>query len=134
MTVKTRKNKGYTSILLDEVSEQSFKEAKSTYNSIDGLKVIKPSKKAWESFVKLHSLTLDKVKEGEEYKVLGTTFTVIRNLDYSRTGSNEWYPIVRYFDRCKNEYEEFGILSTNNFAVGVHETCFKNQTGTLLYF
>ncbi|WP_299831347.1 hypothetical protein [uncultured Metabacillus sp.] len=134
MTVKTRKNKGYISILLDEVSEQSFKEAKNTYDSIDGTKVIKPSKKAWESFVKLHSLTLDKVKAGEEYKVLGTKFTVIRNLDHSRTGSNEWYPIVRYFDRSKNEYEEFGIVSTDNFAVGVHETCFKNQTGILLYF
>lgn len=134
MTVKTRKNKGYTSILLNEVSEQAFKEAKNIYESIEGLKVIKPTKKAWESFIKLHSLTLDKVKAGEEYKVLGTTFKVIRNLDYSRTGSNEWFPIVQYYDRNKNKYEEFGIVSTNNFAAGVHEICFKNQTGILLYF
>lgn len=134
MTVKTRKNKGYISILLNEVSEQAFKEAKNIYGSIEGMKVIKPTKKAWESFIKLHSLTLDKVKAGEEYKILGTTFKVIRNLDYSRTGSNEWFPIVQYFDRNKNEYEEFGIISTDNFAVGVHETCFKNQTGMLLYF
>lgn len=134
MTVKTRKNKGYISILLEEVSEKAFNEAKNIYDSIDGLKVIKPSKKAWESFVKLNSLTLDKVEAGEEYKVLGTTFTVVRSLDYNRTGSNEWFPIVRYFDRMNNKYEEFGIVSTDNFAVGVHETCFKNQTGMLLYF
>lgn len=134
MTVKIRKNKNYVSILLDEVSEKAFKEAKNLYDSIDGLKVIKPSKKAWESFVKLHSLTLDKVKSGEEYKVLGTTFTVIRNLNHDRIGSNKWFPIVRYFDRNSNKYEEFGVVSTDNFAVGVHEACFKNQTGLLLYF
>ncbi len=134
MKVKTRKAKNYTSILLQEVSEQAFSEAMNVYNSIEVLKVIKPSKKAWESFVKLHSLTLDKVKAGEEYKILGTTFKVIRNLDYDRKGSNEWYPIVRYYDRTKDKYEEFGIVSTDNFAVGVHETCFKNQTGKLLYF
>lgn len=134
MKVKTRKAKNYTSILLQEVSEQAFSEAMNVYNSLEGLKVIKPSKKAWESFVKLHTLTLDKVKAGEEYKVLGTTFKVIRSLDYNRRGSNEWYPIVRYYDRTQDKYEEFGIVSTDNFAVGVHEICFKNQTGTLLYF
>lgn len=134
MLVKTRKAKNYTSVLLQEISEQAFSEAMKMYNSIEGLKVIKPSKQAWESFVKLHSLTLDKVKAGEEYKVLGTTFKVIRNLDRSRKGSNEWYPIVKYFDRDRNKYEEFGIIQTDNFAVGVHETCFKNHTGTLLYF
>jgi len=134
MKVKTRKAKNYTSILLQEVSIEAFTEAVNAYNSIEESKVIKPSKQAWEKFVKLHSLTLDKVKAGEEYKVLGTTFKVIRNLDYDRKGSNEWYPIVEYFDRNKNQYEEFGIMQTSNFAVGVHETCFKNQTGTLLYF
>lgn len=134
MTVKTRRNKGYISILLEEISEQSFKEAENVYNSISELKVIKPTKKAWESFIKLHSLTLDNVKNGEEYKILGTVFTVIRNLNTSRTGSNEWYPIVKYFDREKNKHEEFGIVSTDNFAVGVHEVCFKNKTGKLLYF
>lgn len=134
MSIKTRKNKGYTSLLLEEVSEESFKKAKETYDSIEGTKVIKPTKKAWESFVKLHSLTLDKVKTGEEYKILGTTYTIVRNLDYNRPGQNKWYPIVRYFDRFKNQYEEVGILSTNNFAVAVHEFSFKNQTGTLLYY
>lgn len=134
MTVKTRKNKNYTSILLDEISEQSFNVAKNIYDSLEGLKVIKPTKKALESFIKLHSLTLDKVKVGEKYVVLGTKFTVIRNLDYNRKGSNEWFPVVKYYDRSNNKYEEFGIISTDNFALGVHETCFKNQTGILLYF
>ena len=134
MLTKTRKNKGYTSILMNEVSEEAFKEAAKVYDSLEGPKVIKPSKQAGEAFVKLHSLTLDKVKAGEEYKILGTIFKVIRSLDYSRTGSNKWYPIVRYFDKAKGEYEEFGIVQTANFAVGVHETCFKNATGKLLYF
>ena len=134
MKVKTRKAKHYTSILLQEMSEQAFKEAMDVYNSIEGNKVIKPSKQAWESFVKLHSLTLDKVKPGEEYKILGTTFKVIRNLDRTRRGRNEWYAIVEYFDRDSNAYREFGILCTDNFADGVYEVCFKNCTGQLLYF
>lgn len=134
MLTKTRKNKGYTSILLNEVSEQAFKEASEVYDSLEGAKVIKPSKQAGMDFVKLHSLTLDKVKAGEKYKILGTVFTVVRNLDYNRKGSNKWYPIVRYFDQEKNQVEEFGIVSTSNFAIGVHETCFKQLTGKLLYF
>lgn len=134
MLTKTRKNKGYTSILMNEVSEQAFKEAANVYDSLDGPKVIKPSKQAGEAFVKLHSLTLDKVKAGEKYKILGTVFTVVRKRDTSRRGSNEWFPIVRYFDQVKNKEEEFGIVATDNFAVGVHETCFKNLTGKLLYF
>lgn len=83
--------------------------------------------------MKLHSLTLDKVKAGEEYKILGTTFTVIKNLDYNRKGSNEWCPVVSYFDRNKNKFEEFGIIVTDNFAYGVLEECFYNLTGKLLY-
>ena len=134
MKVKTRKAKHCTSILLQEMSEQAFKEAMGVYNSLEGAAIIKPSKQAWESFIKLHSLTLDKVKPGEEYKILGTTFKVVRNLDRARRGSNEWYAIVKYFDSNKNSYEEFGIIGTDNFAAGVHETCFKNCTGTLLYF
>lgn len=132
--VKLKRNKTYTSIILQEVSELAFSESVDLRKSINGLSVIKPSKKAWAEFVKLHSLTLDKVKEGEEYKVLGTTFKVVRNLDYSRKGVNEWYPILRYYDRSMKTYEEIGILSTDNFAVAVHELCFKNHTGTLLYF
>ena len=131
---KMRKNKGYTSILLNEMSEEAFISAGKTYNALEGARIIKPSKAAMEVFVKLHSLTLDKVKAGEKYKILGTTFKVIRSLDYSRKGSNAWYPIVRYFDNEKQQYEEFGIIQTSNFAVGVHETCFKNLTGKLLYF
>lgn len=134
MLTKTRKNKGYTSILLNEVSEEAFKEASKVHDSLEGAKVIKPSKQAGEAFIKLHSLTLDKVKAGEKYKILGTVFTVVRNLDYNRKGSNEWYPIVRYFDHKKGQEEEFGIVQTSNFAVGVHETCFENLTGKLLYF
>lgn len=134
MRIKTRKAKSYTSILMQEISIEAFKEAMDAYNLIEGSKVIKPSKQAWQTFVKLHSLTLDKVKAGEEYKILGTTFKVIRNLDHSRNGSNEWYPIVKYFDRNRNRYEEFGIVQTSNFAAGVHEHCFENQTGKLLYF
>lgn len=134
MLTKTRKNKGYTSVLLKEVSIEAFMEASTVADSLEGLKVIKPSKQAGEAFMKLHSLTLDKVKAGEEYKILGTVFKVVRNLDTSRKGSNEWYPIVRYFDRHKNRYEEFGIVATSNFAVGVHEHCFEQLTGKLLYF
>lgn len=134
MKVKTRKSKSYTSILLNEITEEAFSEALKTYNSLDGLKVIKSSQKAWEKFIKFHSLTLDKVKAGEEYKILGTTYKVIRNLDYSRNNTNEWYAIVEYFDRNNNKFQEFGIIQTNNFAAGVYETSFKNQTGLLLYF
>lgn len=132
--VKTRKNKNYISILLEEVTEQAFSESIKIYSKLEGSKIIKPSEKAWKSFVEEHSLTLDKVNAGEKYRVLGTTFEVIRNLDYRRKGSNAWHPIVRYFDKNSGKYEEFGIINTNNFAVGVHETCFKNQTGKLLYF
>ena len=134
MLVKTRKNQGYTSILLNEMSEEAFKEAKNINDLTSGLTVIKPTKKAMDSFVRLHSLTLDKVKKGEKYKILGTTFTVVRNLDYNRTGSNEWYAIVRYFNKANKENEEVGIVSTDNFAIGVHEICFKNHTDVLLYF
>lgn len=46
MLTKTRKNKGYTSVLMNEVSEQAFKEASTLADSMEGLKVIKPSKSA----------------------------------------------------------------------------------------
>lgn len=134
MLTKTRKNKSYVSVLLNEVTEEAFQEATTVCAAIEGPTVVKPNKEAWAAFVKMHSLTLDKVKAGETYKILGTVFTIVRGLDHSRTGSNEWFPIVRYFDTGKNDYEEYGIIATNNFAVGVHETCFKNKTGMLLYF
>ena len=132
MLIKTRKNKNYTSILMTEVSEAAFKKAKEVYDSLEGLKVIKPTQKAWESFIKLHSLTLDRAEEGGDYKILGTTYTLVRKLD--RNKGDEWFPIVRYYDSEWDKYEEMGIVSTDNFAVGVHETSFKNMTGKLLYF
>lgn len=46
MLVKTRKNKGYTSILMEEISENAFIEANRIYETIEGLKVIKPTKKS----------------------------------------------------------------------------------------
>lgn len=131
--IRTRKNKNYTSILIDEMSIEAFKEAKKVYDSLSGAKVIKPTKKALQEFVKLHSVTLDTAETGGEYKILGTVFTVVRNLDYGRS-NNEWYPIVRYYNRTTNKYEEFGIIQTSNFALGVHEHCFQNITNMLLYY
>lgn len=131
---KMRKNKDYTTIFLNEMSEEAFHSAKKTYNALEGRRIIKPTKAAIEAFVKLHSLTLDKVKVGEKYKILGTTFTVVRSLDYSRKKSNTWFPIIRYYDELNQGYCEYGILHTDNFALGVHETCFNQLTGKPLYF
>jgi len=130
MLVSKRKNKTYTSIILKEISECAFLEALELYNTLDGHKIIKPSKKAFQSFLKLHSLTLDKLKSGEDYNILGTTFKIVRELN----DSDSWYPIVRYFDRNQSQYKELGLISNNNFASNVLETCFQNKTGKLLYF
>lgn len=132
--VSVRRNKNYTSILLNEITEESFKESMKAYEEIEGNKVIKPTQQAYDKFLKLHSLTIDKIKAGEKYKVLGTTFKVIRELDKSR--KSEWYPIISYYDRELGRYEEFGMIATDNFAANVMETCFKNSNsnGTLLFF
>lgn len=128
--VSVRRNKNYTSILLNEVTEESFKESIKVYEEIEGNKVIKPTQQAYDEFLKLHSLTIDKIEAGEKYKILGTTFEVIKGLD------NERYPIISYYDRKLERYEEFGMIASNNFAANVMETCFKNSNsnGTLLFF
>lgn len=128
--VSVRRNKNYTSILLNEITEESFKESIKVYEGIEGNKVIKPTQKAYDEFLKLHSLTIDKIKAGEKYKILGTTFEVIKGLD------DERYPIISYYDRKLGRYEEYGLIASNIFAANVMETCFKNSNsnGTLLFF
>lgn len=132
--VSVRRNKNYTSILLNEITEEAFKESIRVYEETEGNKVIKPTQKAYDKFLKLHSLTIDKIKAGEKYKILGTTFEVIRDLDKSR--DNEWYPVISYYDRKFERYEEYGMIASNNFAANVMETCFKNSNsnGALLFF
>ena len=128
--VSVRRNKNYTSILLNEITEESFKESIKVYEEIEGNKVIKPTQKAYDEFLKLHSLTIDKIKAGEKYKILGTTFEVIKGLD------DERYPIISYYDHKLERYEEYGMIASNNFAANVMETCFKNSNsnGILLFF
>lgn len=134
--IKIRKNNNYTSILLQEISLEAFTEAKNKmleiYQSGENA-VIKPSKAAWKEFFRFHTLRLDDVGAGEAYKVLGTTYTVKRNLDKDRD-DNDWYSILEYYDREKQMTEEFSPLSTDNFAEAVLETSFKNHTGLLMYF
>lgn len=132
--ISIRNNKNHKTILLNEISERAFKEARALYDITDGIKVIKPTKKAIEKFSELHTLTLDKVKTNEKYKILGVTFKIKRKLDFENKHSNSWFPIVEYFNTRTNKKEEFGIVSTDNFAIGVYEICFELQTSKLLFF
>lgn len=131
--IRVRKNKNYTSVIMQEITLEAFKEAKEIYQEIaknGEPAVINISKKAYQEFFSLHTLTFDEVEAGEEYKVLGTTYKIIRNSDNSR--GNEWFPKYQYFNKQSNEKQEVGALC-DNVARAFLEHSFANYTGLMLF-
>lgn len=85
--MKIRKNKDYTSILLEEFTPQEATKAKTKYDEIkkNGVNcVIKPSRKKYIEALKLNSRLVSDCEMGESYRVLGVLFTVVK-VDTTKT-------------------------------------------------
>lgn len=79
--MKIRKNKHYTSVLLEAISLDEFKQANEAYKSLKDIgrnTVVKPTKKALEAFIGPSPLTLGDVIIGDTYKVLGVYYTALK--------------------------------------------------------
>lgn len=133
--VMKRENKGYTSIIVKEISLGAFTEAKNIYETINGNKVIKLSAPAQKEFFGMHSLRIGELELGDEIGLLGTTFKVVKS---PCDDSLKW---VEFYGRdivdSQNEtrkLQKFGLFATDNsiFAITVIDQCFYNHTGILL--
>lgn len=133
--MKIRKNKNYTSILLEEFTPQEAIKAKNKYDEIkrSGVNcVIKPSRKKYIEALKLNSRLVSDCQMGESYRILGVLFTVVK-VDTTKTccGCN----VVTF------EYYKQGELTKTGGCFGFHqiyyalfEEAFEAVTGAPLYF
>ncbi|MBF7131557.1 hypothetical protein ITQ94_08920 [Pediococcus pentosaceus] len=133
--MKIRKNKHYTSILLEEFTPQEANKARIKYDEIkkSGVNcVIKPSRKKYIEALELNSRLVSDCEIGESYRVLGVLFTVVK-VDTTKTCCD--CNIVTF------EYYKQGELTKTGGCFGFHqiyralfEEAFEAVTGTLLYF
>lgn len=133
--MKIRKNKHYTSILLEEFTPQEANKARIKYDEIkkSGVNcVIKPSRKKYIEALELNSRLVSDCEMGESYRVLGVLFTVVK-VDTTKTCCD--CNIVTF------EYYKQGELTKTGGCFGFHqiyralfEEAFESVTGTLLYF
>lgn len=128
--VSTRKNKTYTTIIVNDISVAAFKLARDQYNEVAGNKVVKLNRRAYQDYLAAHDIQVDTIKAGENYDILGTKYHVNRGLnDYSNT--IYWYPEVTYFSQVehKNVAVGFGSGSMVDQLLAIS---FENATGILL--
>lgn len=133
--MKIRKNKNYTSILLEEFTPQEATKAKTKYDKIrkSGVNcVIKPSRKEYIEALKLNSRLVSDCEMGESYRILGVLFTVVK-VDATKTCCD--CNVVTF------EYYKQGELTKTGGCFGFYkiyralfEEAFEAVTGTLLYF
>lgn len=133
--MKIRKNKNYTSILLDEFTPQEAIKAKVKRDEIEksGMNcVIKPSRKKYIEALKLNSRLVSDCEVGESYRVLGVLFTVVE-VNTTKTCCD--------CDVVTFEYYKQGELAKTGGCFGFYqiyralfEEAFEAVTGTLLYF
>lgn len=134
--MKIRKNKHYTSVLLEEFTPQEANKARIKYDEIkkSGVNcVIKPSRKKYIETLKLNSRLVSDCEVGESYRILGVLFTVVE-VDTTKT-------------RCLNgdlvtfEYYKQGELTRTGAYLDFYNIyhaligpAFEAVTGTLLCF
>ncbi|EOB3407295.1 hypothetical protein EGW69_11935 [Enterococcus faecium] len=128
--MKIRNNKNYITIYLEKIDINEFKESIEKYSEVKKTEryvVIKPTKKAINEFIHLHSLPLSKCKKGDNYRILGILFTV----SYIENG----FVTFSYFNRegKKKEFTPF-VQNTAPVAGVLLETIYEHITGKLLYF
>lgn len=129
--MKTRKNKNYTSILLEEMTTTEFTKAKDLYNQLrneQGLNVvIKPTNKAFKDMVQLHSQPVSIFEVNDTFRFLGVQFKVSDETDNLKG--------FEYYNHAGN-LEHVRPLVTNDspISIGLYEIAFESYTGILLYF
>lgn len=133
--MKIRKNKNYTSILLEEFTPQEANKAKTKYDEIkkSGVNcVIKPSRKKYIEALELNSRLVSDCEIGESYRILGVLFTVVK-IDTTKACCN--CNLVTF------EYYKQGELTKTGGCFGFYpiyhalfEEAFKAVTGAPLYF
>lgn len=133
--MKIRKNKDYTSILLEKFTPQEATEAKAKYDEIEksGVNcVIKPSRKKYIEVLKINSCLVSDCEIGESYRILGILFTVVK-VDTTKACCD--CNVVTF------EYYKQGELTQTGGCFGFYqiyralfEEAFEAVTGTLLYF
>lgn len=132
--MRTRKNKHYTTIFLDEFTPQEATKAKAKYDEIEKsgvICVIKPSRKKYVEILKLNSRLVDDCKVGESYRVLGVLFTVVE-VDTNKTCCD--CNVVTF------EYYKQGKLTRTGGCFGFYqiyrvlfEDAFEAVTGAFLF-
>lgn len=129
-TISTRKNKTYTTIIVNEISVAAFKLARDKYNEVSGNKVVKLNRRAYKDYLAAHNIQVDTIQAGENYDILGTTYHVNRGLN-DRADTIYWYPEVTYFSQVehKNVTVGFGSGSLIDQLLAIS---FENATGILL--
>lgn len=134
--VKTRKNKYYTSIIIQEMNEQAFIEARIIYDELrkeDENLLITINKKVWRDFFEQHTLDLSETKPGDTYRVFGTTFTITKQ---ENGLTNISFYSRNVFDNELIEKRERKIVEFGNCGNAMRsfiEHSFYNLTGASLF-
>lgn len=133
--MKIRKNKNYTSILLEEFTPQEATKAK---NKCDEIKksgvncVIKPSRKKYIEALKLNNRLVSDCEIGESYRILGVLFTVVK-VDTTKTCCDCNVVTFEYYKQGKLT-KTGGCFGFYQIYRALFEDAFEAVTGTLLYF
>jgi len=129
-TISTRKNKHYTTIIVNDISVDAFKLARDKYKEVSGNKVIKLNRRAYEDYLADNDIQVDTIKAGQTYDILGTTYHVNRGLN-DRSDVIYWYAEVTYFSQAEHKDTTVGFGSGSLISQLI-EISFENTTGILL--
>lgn len=130
MIITTRKNKHYTTIIVNEISVDAFKLARDKYNEVTGNKVVKLNRRAYRYYLAANDIQVDTIKAGENYDILGTAYHVNRGLN-DCSDIIYWYPEVTYFSQAEHKHTTVGFGS-GSMVDQLLEISFENATGILL--
>lgn len=133
--MKIKKNKNYTSILLEELTPQEATRAQAKRSEIkkSGVNcVIKPSPKKWIEALKLNSRLVSDCEIGESYRILGVLFTVVK-VDTTKTCCNCNVVTFEYY-RQGELTQTGGCFGFYQIYRALFEEAFEAVTGTPLYF
>lgn len=133
--MKIRKNKNYTSVLLEEFTPQEATKAKTKYDEIkkSGVNcVIKPSRKKYLETLKLNSRLVSDCEIGESYRILGVLFTVVK-VDTTKTRANCNLVTFEYYKQGKL-ITTGGCPDCYPIYHALFHYAFEAATGELLYY
>lgn len=129
-TISTRKNKHYTTIIVNDISVDAFKLARDKYKEINGNKVVKLNQRAYRDYLAANDIQVDTIKAGENYDILGTKYHVNRGLN-DCSDIIYWYAEVTYFSQAEHKDTTVGFGS-GSLINQLIEISFENATGILL--